>query len=237
MRTYAYCRVSTGHQSLERQERNIKCFYPEAIVIKEVYTRTKFEGRKEWTKLMNTVQEGDTIIFDEVSRMCGNEEEGCKIYKELFDKNINLVFIKNEAINTEVYKKALNNQIQIHLDTGNEATDNFITAIIEALNDYTIDLAFEQIRIAFRQAASEVATLQQRTKEGIETARLNGKQIGLVKGTKLTTKKSIKAKDIILKHSKDFNGALDDEDVIKLAEISRNTFYKYKKELRNEVIK
>ena len=73
--------------------------------------------------------------------------------------------------------------------------------------------------------------LRQRTKEGMETARLNGKQIGQVKGTKLTTKKSIEAKEIILKHSKDFNGTLSDVDVMKLCGISRNSYYKYKKEL------
>lgn len=235
MRTYAYCRVSTGHQSIERQIRNITASYPTAIVIKEVYTRTKFEGRKEWQKLMAVVKEGDTIVFDEVSRMCGNEEEGCQIYKELFDKNIKLVFMKNEAINTEVYRRTLDNQIKLHLQTGNNATDNFITAIIEALNSYTMELAFEQIRLAFRQAEAEVKTLRQRTIEGLETARLNGKQIGLEKGTKLTTKKSVKAKEIILKHSKEFNGTLEDEDVMKLAEVSRNTYYKYKRELKAEI--
>lgn len=184
---------------------------------------------------MAVVKEGDTIVFDEVSRMCGNEEEGCQIYKELFEKNIKLVFMKNEAINTEVYRKTLDNQINLHLQTGNNATDNFITAIIEALNSYTMDLAFEQIRLAFRQAEAEVKTLRQRTVEGIETARLEGKQIGLAKGTKLTTKKSVKAKEIILKHSKDFNGSLEDEEVMKLAEVSRNTYYKYKREIKAEI--
>ena len=64
---------------------------------------------------------------------------------------------------------------------------------------------------------------------------MNGKQIGLEKGTKLTTKKSIAAKETIKKHSKDFNGTLADEDVIKLAGISRNSFYKYKREIREEI--
>ena len=96
-------------------------------------------------------------------------------------------------------------------------------------------LAKEQIKLAFEQSEKEVQDLHQRTKEGIETARLNGKQIGLAKGTKLVTKKSQSAKDIILKHSSSFNGTLSDEEVIKLAGISRNSFYKYKRELKNEV--
>lgn len=74
--------------------------------------------------------------------------------------------------------------------------------------------------------------MHQRTKEGIETARLNGKQIGRATGTKVSTKKSVETKALILKHSKDFNGTLDDTDVIKLTGVSRKSYYKYKRELR-----
>lgn len=73
------------------------------------------------------------------------------------------------------------------------------------------------------------------TKRGIQKAKMEGKQIGLLKGTKLTTKKSLKAKEIIKKYSKNFNGTLENDDVMKIAEISRNTFYKYQKELRGEL--
>ena len=75
--------------------------------------------------------------------------------------------------------------------------------------------------------------LHQRTKEGIETARLNGKQIGQVKGAKLTTKKSVKAKELIRKHSKDFEGTLSDVDVMKLIGCARGSYYKWKRELRS----
>lgn len=65
-------------------------------------------------------------------------------------------------------------------------------------------LAKEQIRLAFEQSEKEVLDLHQRTKEGIETARLNGKQIGQKQGAKLDTKKSKAAKEIIKRYSKDF---------------------------------
>ena len=78
-------------------------------------------------------------------------------------------------------------------------------------------------------------TLNREQKNGIETARLAGKQIGQIEGAKLTTKKSQQAKAIILKHSKSFDGNLSDDDCIKLAGVSRNSFYKYKKELKSEI--
>ena len=64
-------------------------------------------------------------------------------------------------------------------------------------------------------------------------AKKNGVKIGLTKGTTLTTKKSINCKAIIQKHSKDFGGTLNDPDVIKLCGYSRNSYYKYKRELKH----
>ncbi len=90
----------------------------------------------------------------------------------------------------------------------------------------------KSIYLAFEQSEKEVADLHQRTKEGIETARLNGKQIGRAAGLTVTTKKGLETKQLIAVHSKDFGGSLDDAQMMKLAGLARNTFYKYKRELR-----
>ena len=147
----------------------------------------------------------------------------CVSLRELFDNGIELEFLKEPHINTAVYKKALNNHIAM---TGTK-TD----IILKAVNEYLMELAKEQIIIAFEQAEKEVTDLHQRTREGIETARLEGKQIGQRPGAKLTTKKSIAAKADIEKYSKDFNGTLTDAECMRMIGIARNTYYKYKKEL------
>ena len=220
---YSYCRISTKDQSIERQIRNAKELYPDAIIVEEVYTGTKLDSRPKWNKLYNKLKAGDVVVFDSVSRMSRNSEEGFKLYKDLFNKGIELVFIKEPHINTDTYKKAITGGIEL--------TGTMVDSILEGINKYLLALAEEQIKLAFIQSEKEVMDLRQRTKEGMETARLNGKQIGQVKGTKLTTKKSIEAKEIIMKHSKDFKGTLGDADVMKLCGISRNSYYKYKKEL------
>ena len=43
-----------------------------------------------------------------------------------------------------------------------------------------------------------------------------------------------KAKKIIEEHSKEFGGSLNDKECRKLAGIARNTFYKYKNEIKEE---
>ena len=60
----------------------------------------------------------------------------------------------------------------------------------------------------------------------------SGKRIGLEKGAVLTTEKSIKSKEIIKKHATDFGGTLRDKEVMALCKISRNSYYKYKRELK-----
>lgn len=110
-----------------------------------------------------------------------------------------------------------------------------MNTIIDALNKFQMDLAKKQIELAFGQAQKEVDDLHKRTSEGIETARLNGKHIGGVPGKKLTTKKSIEKKMEIQKHSIDFGGTLNDVDCMKLTGLSRNTYYKYKRELKAEL--
>ena len=231
-KTYVYCRISRKEQNIDRQERNIKALYPDAIIIKEAYTGTKVEGRKEFEKLIAKADSSTRIVFDSVSRMSRNAEEGFQLYKELFARGVELVFLKEPQIDTETYKSSMERQVSTAIDSGDLATNELITAITEAINRYTMRLAERQIFLAFQQAEKEVEDLHQRTKEGIETARLAGKQIGAVAGRKLNVKKSITAKEQILKYSKDFNGTLTDIEVMKLIGIANNTYYKYKRELR-----
>ena len=215
--------ISTKRQSIERQIRNILAAYPDAIIFQEVFTGTKFYGRKALDKLLRVVKSGDRIIFDSVSRMSRNADEGVKLYFELYDKGISLVFLKEPHINTEVYKEALQRQVAL---TGED-----VDYILEGVNQYLRKLAEKQIRIAFEQAEKEVEDLHKRTSEGLLTAKLEGKQVGGVKGRRLNVKKSVAAKSKIQELSKDFNGSLSDVDLMAVVGVSRNTFYKYKKEL------
>lgn len=228
----AYLRISTQTQSIERQRRNVKELYPDAVIFEEAYTGTRVEGRKEWARLYTLAMNGkvEKIVFDSVSRMSRNAEEGFQLYQDLFNAGVELEFIKEPHINTAVYKDSLDKQIEA-VKTGDAATDELMEAITSGINRYMMRLAEQQVKLAFGQANKEVMDLRQRTKEGIETARLNNKQIGGVVGKKLNVKKAQPAKELIRKHSKTFGGTLTDIECMKLIGIANNTYYKYKKEL------
>lgn len=240
---YGYARVSTKTQRLDRQVRNIEEFCKEkkiTHIYKEKYTGTK-TNRPQFQKLLAVIKPTDTIIFDSVSRMSRNAEEGYELYMELMNKGIDLIFIKEPHINTTYYKQMQSKKVEI-ASTGKKSTDTLIQAILDAITDFQNEETKEKIRIAFEQAEKEVQDLHVRISEGIKTTqRINAtlpkeqrKQIGQKKGSTFVTKKSIDMKENIRKMSKDFDGNMKDTEILKILSISRNTYYKYKKELLNE---
>lgn len=225
---YGYARISRPQQSIERQIRSIKKEYEDAIIVEEPYS-----GRgvscPEWNKLYKKVSEGDTIIFDSIARMSRSADDGVKTYFSLFRRYVNLVFLKEGYINTSTYMESLYGRAWLRSTDKDKA--------FSGLNRFFRKLAERQIRIAYEQAEKETSDLQRRTKEGIEHARQNGKQIGQKRGSKLRVKKKEPAKELIRKYSRSFDGTLSDADCMKLAGTSRNTYYKYKKELRESLQK
>ena len=232
---YAYCRVSTQHQKIARQITNITALYPNATIIREFFTGTT-QNRPQWEKFIPQVKKDDTIVFDSVSRMSRNAEEGFKDYKMLYERGIHLIFLNEPLINTSVFDSTRNNLLNIDITTGNAAVNTFFKGNIELINNFMMALAEEQIKAAFDQSEKEVTDLHSRISQGIREAKKNGTQIGLVKGSTLTTKKSIDCKQIIKKHALEFGGTLNDSDVIKICGCSRNTYYKYKKEIKESEI-
>ncbi len=226
-KVYGYVRVSTRKQKKERQISNIKELYPDAIIFDEAYTGTTLD-RPQWNKLEKKLKEGDTVVFDEVSRMSRNAEEGFKLYKTLYDKGISLVFIKEHTLDTENFKST--EQIAT---TGNDIADVYI----EATNKVLMMLAEKQITKAFETAQHEVDFLHQRTSEGMRTSGAGEKIRKARTGKTITTKKSIEMKQKIQKMAKDFGGNMTDKEVIETLKIARNTYFKYKRELREEVAK
>lgn len=242
MKTYGYCRVSTKYQELARQIANITKEYPDAVIIEEKYTGTTSE-RPKWQHLINKdIKKGDTIIFDSVSRMSRNADEGMQDYERLYEMGVNLIFLKEPHINTSVYRNTLQTRIS---EVGNEIADEYI----KATNRVLMILARNQVRIAFEMAQKEVDEKRKCVSEGIREVQKQNKkyqangefdkivQIGQKKGRTLNIKKKEPIKKEILKKSKDFEGSYTDKDLMIILGIARNTYYKYKKEVAEEFTK
>lgn len=232
-----YGRVSTPKQHLDRQIENICKAYPTAKLYKEKYTGTT-QARPEWQRLMNKIERqfkeckerGDTldvtIVFDSVSRMSRNADEGVADYERLYEMGVELVFLKEPYINTANVREQISKAKL-------ERTGDDVDVLLEAIEKYLVRLAKKQVRLAFEQSEKEVKDLRERTKEGIKQAGNKGKHIGGFEGRKLIVKKAAPAKEIIKKFDKLFNpdSNMTDKQVMELAHVSKNTYYKYRAEL------
>jgi len=241
---YGYARVSTNMQRLDRQIRNLEEYAADRKIkiFREKFTGTKIE-RPQFNRLLSTVKEGDTIVFDSVSRMSRDAEEGFDTYMKLYDEGINLVFLKEPTINTEAFRSVLQNtKMSEGIKTNDEDADELINGIMQHVAAYIARLAEKQIQIAFAQAEKEVQDLHVRISEGMKATQRNNellpddkkKQIGRVSGRKYETKKAVAMKKKIRQMARALEGNMTDAEVIETLNISRNTYYKYKRELLEE---
>ncbi|MFR7762313.1 MAG: recombinase family protein [Eubacterium sp.] len=229
---YGYIRISTPKQNIDRQITNLRKNYPTITKIYIDKCTGRNMARPEWNKLMKIIKEGDCIVFDEVSRMSRNAEEGFDTYKELFEKGITLIFLKEPHINTDSYKKAMKGALNVSVDSGDTATDSLVQDILNAINKFMYIKLEQDIYDAFAEAQREVDYLSQRTKEGMREAKSKGRIAGRRAGATVVTKKSISSKKNILKYNRDFFGTLNDREVMKIIGISKTSYYKYKHDLK-----
>ena len=168
---YAYIRVSTVDQNEARQVESMKALG----IAKENMFIDKMSGkntdRPQYQELKKKVQEGDTIVFDSITRLSQKYEDIKDEYQLYVKKGIFLEFIKEPILNTP--KEKVNDIVQI------------------ALADVILSLL-----AAFAQKEREDIKLRQA--EGIAIAKAKGKYRGkkskLVKGgeEELRAKKSLR---------------------------------------------
>ncbi len=220
---YGYARVSTLRQKLQRQIDNIITAFPNAVMVTEKHTGTSI-SRPEFDKLIKVLKPGDRVVFDSVSRMSRTAQEGYELYMSLYSKGIDLTFLKEPMIDTDVYR----NTAQVAM-TGTDAD-----CIIEGVNKYLLLLAERQIQIAFDQSQKEVDDLHGRISEGLKQRQLKGLPVGRQQGRTYETKKSIAMKEKIVKMSMDFRGSMTDKEVMETLGIARNSYYKYKRQIKEQ---
>lgn len=132
--TYYYARISTKEttdkQSFARQTKAFEKYAKDNEIefdTRELYKDDKSGStfdRTDWLKLESKVQEGDTIVFKEISRFTRQAEEGYTKYMALMDKGVNLVFLDNPTVSTDYIKQLTNiaNTQQLVTKTALEGT-------------------------------------------------------------------------------------------------------------------
>ena len=241
MSIYSYIRVSTQKQSVQRQIDNINAYLKGETSIQFIdkYTGTTL-NRPYFEKMIKAVNEdlekGEevTIIFDSVSRMSRDAEEGTAQYFEWYDKGVNLIFLNERHVDTAVYRNAVNTAISAHTN-GTGAVNKCLDAIIDAINELQRDLAKEQIRLAFEQSEKEVQDLRKRTKQGMKAKGAAEKISKARAGQSFVTAEELNIKISALKELKVFGGTDNQSKFAKVHGISRMTVYRYIQDIEQEL--
>ena len=212
--TYFYMRISTKEsndkQSFNRQEKSLKVYaesnnikYSDRYIYKDDISGATF-NRSEWKELESNLNEGDTVVFKEISRFTRQAEEGYKKYMELMDKGINLVFLDNPTVSTDYIK----NLTKV-ANTQNLVTKTALESTIKLLLIVELDRVQQEREI-----------ISKRIKQGIQASdKKQGRKVGQL--DKIT--EELKA-DIKLFLS---DRSIKQIDLMNKHGISRNTLKKY----------
>ena len=88
---YARCSTSEKEQDIARQKRELKELGATDDTIYFEYEGGTKADRPKFNKLLNIVQEGDTIVTTEVSRLTRSTKQLCDIIQIISDKELKLV--------------------------------------------------------------------------------------------------------------------------------------------------
>lgn len=185
----------------------------ELAVVQSIYgSETEYVNKKEWNDTQK-FEMGDFFV-------CGS------IY-DLLD-----TAVSHNEIDQIVreYMTIYRQGAELLFDKSTQCNSLFIKTLIT--NDYDFESV---LRKCIANYASQMEIASRYAKQHMFTAAVRGSHVGIRKGSRLTTQKSVRSKEQIRKLSKDFDGVMSDEELIKELNISRNSFYKYKRELREEI--
>lgn len=179
----------------------------EKTVVQSIYgSDITYINDKPWT-VADMFEEGDILICGSVDELVDMESDVNQIVKEymsILGKGVELVFDKSTQCNSLFIKTLIEN---------NDGFEQVLRkCVINYMNQRDIEVKY--------------------SKKHMITAKANGNKVGIKKGTKLITKKSVEMKEKIKKLSKDFDGDKADEELIKELGIARNSYYRYKKDLK-----
>lgn len=126
----AYARVSTEEQNLDRQlDQLIQYGVDKRNIYMEKVTGTKRE-REQLNKMINELQEGDTVIISDLTRISRSTKDLLEIVSYIKDKGASIKSIKDTWLDT----------------TSNNPYNDFLLTVMSGLSQLERDLISQRTR-------------------------------------------------------------------------------------------
>lgn len=208
---YSYKRISTDQerQNFNRQIKSLEKYAKEhnieyLIEFTEEKSAKNFEDRKQFQKLDKLLQEGDTVVFKDLSRFTREAENGYNKYMEWMQRGINIIFIDNPTISSDYIR-----QMIVTAEKQDIVTKTAMEGIIKLLLIVELDRAEQQRRYISKAITDGIAASNKKS----------GRKTGQV--DKLTEELKLD----IIRYIED--RSVKQIDLMKKYKISRNTLKKY----------
>ena len=150
-KTWAYARVCTKSQNLDRQIIQLKNFVDDSFIMCDKASGKNFDC-PNWDLLNRVLDQEDTLIVCSLDRLGRNYKQMRDIWKDLFDWKVNIKILDCDLLSTN------------HEEYENDSTKLLL-----------INVAFEVFAYL---AENERTNIKQRQAEGIQVARTMGKHLG-----------------------------------------------------------
>ena len=162
-------------------------------------------------KMINTIAEESghaSLVITNLDQWSTDENIAAELYGRCWEKQIDLQVLETPWLNINFLKKE-----KVSL----KAAVNIISALY----------IYERYKSQNLEAAKQM--LMEKPVSADHKHDHN-------RGLKLETAKALDSKSLIVEQSIYFNGTLKDPEMIEKLQISRNSYYKYKKELRQQLV-
>ena len=210
---YGYINNNTKIKNIDNEEILLRDLYPDISIYIEIENNTTLNN------LLNKLKEGESIVmFDllelypqKIDKDYDKEKLIRNIdntYQNIFNQGINLEFIDQPELNSINYRQA----IMDHISYNN-------TAVIAAISS----LLSTQIKLSVIKSISNISENTKPEKKYLKK--------GMRKGTNIITQKEKTSKEYMKIHLMELGGDMTNPEIIKNLRISKNTFFKYKREL------
>lgn len=214
---YSYKRISTDteRQNFNRQIKSLERFAAEhdieyLIDFTEERSAKNFTDRPQFKKLDKLLQNGDTVVFKDLSRFTREAENGYKKYMEWLERGISVVFIDNPTVSSEYIQ-----QMMMTAEQQDIVTKTAMEGVIKLLLIVELDRAEQQRRYISKAITDGIAASSK--KSGRKPGKLDKMTKELQEDIKhYLADRTVKQSTLMNKHG-----------------ISRNTLKKYIEKVKN----
>ena len=141
---YSYKRISTDteRQNFNRQIKSLERYAAEheieyLIEFSEERSAKNFTDRPQFKKLDKILQDGDVVVFKDLSRFTREAENGYAKYMEWLKRGISIVFIDNPTVSSDYIRQMMMTAEQ----QGHERGHKTSSGTLYSLRYYTTSLA------------------------------------------------------------------------------------------------